>query len=232
MKNKNPCERRFFVLCARTFSAERCLFRPATRARINIKGKCVSSSSSTSNTTFSSSSSTLFSPLPLLPTSSPFRSHPLPPPLSLPLSPSRSLSLSFSLSLFFPYLPVASLSFYFFSFSFLFFSFLFLFFRVFFKIFFLSQKGNRYLSDSFTSSRATTICLPLSFMRKFFILVQLYLYHFFSYFFFLKSFTLLRILSLVHTLRFYQKYYSSLNKILSILSIYINFVQLRSNVLI
>ena len=148
------------------------------------------------------------------------------------LLPSRSLSLSFSLSLFFPYLPVASLSFYFFSFSFLFFSFLFLFFRVFFKIFFLSQKGNRYLSDSFTSSRATTICLPLSFMRKFFILVQLYLYHFFSYFFFLKSFTLLRILSLVHTLHFYQKYYSSLNKILSILSIYINFVQLRSNVLI
>lgn len=92
MKNKNPCERRFFVLCARTFSAERCLFRPATRARINIKGKCVSSSSSsTSNTTFSSSSSTLFSPLPLLPTSSPFRFHPL-----------LSLSLSFLPSSFHP----------------------------------------------------------------------------------------------------------------------------------
>lgn len=99
VKNKNPCERRFFVLCARTFSAERCLFRPATRARINIKGKCVSSSSSssTSNTTFSSSSSTLFSPLPLLPTSSPFRSHPLPPPLSLSLSSPSSLPFSFHL---------------------------------------------------------------------------------------------------------------------------------------
>lgn len=34
----------FRALRERTFPAERCLFRPATRAKINIKGKCVSSS--------------------------------------------------------------------------------------------------------------------------------------------------------------------------------------------
>lgn len=136
-----------------------------------------------------------------------------------------SLSSSFSFSLFsLPYLPVAPLSFCLFSF----FRFAFLvrslsspFFAFFFFSFFISKASIKRETDIYPArsplrGRDDDLFTIIFYAHENF--SSLFSYIFAIFFFFLKSFTSLRMLLLVDTLRFYRKYCSSSSKVLSIRS--------------